>query len=926
MVPRVHVLACGVLAADLRELAGRVPAQVTLDILPGKLHNTPHDLRRRLQERIDAVSAAGGADAIAVAYGICGRGTVGLAARVVPLWIPRVHDCIALFLGSDAAYREQFTREPGTYYVTAGWVEEGMGTGGACADPQRGAWQAQHGADNAAAIESFLGSWKRNYRRAAFIDTGIGDRHHAAVAQRLAAANGWRYEELPGSHALLEALLAGAEDERILHVPPGFTTRFDAAQRRLTASPPGGSSAPLPAAATVGRGEPRSTTAATVRREGLGLGIDAGGTYTDAAIFDWGAGRVLAKAKAPTTPWDYAVGIDAALEQLPAERLRQVSMVSVSTTLATNAIVEGRGQKVGLLLLPPLDDEDIEGHIHHRPVRVVRGRMGIDGAPRAPVDADEIRRVAAELTSSEGVRAFAVAGYASHVNPAHELEVMDLLRRATGLAATGGHEVSSIRNYRVRAETAALNARIVPCLRDLMERLRACLDGRGIGAPLLVVRSDGSLMSLAMARERPVETLLSGPAASVAGARHLCELPEALVIDIGGTTSDTAVLHAGRVRTDPDGATVGHWRTHVRALAVRTLGLGGDSEVRLERHGWQVGPRRATPLCRLGENAPSAAVDRCLAWMEAHRAALTEPAAWTVYARLPTTLPPDARLPPRARVILDALSRGPACGQELVGIAGCLRPAFLDIEPLVEGQQVRSFGFTPTDALHLLGRMAFWDAGTARRFAALLGERAGLDGEATARAVLEAVVRRVARELLMARLSDLTGSRSTDGEHGFVARALLERGLGEKRDDLGVDLRLGRPVIGIGAPAGFFLPEACFRLHTEAVIPADGDVANAIGAIVSGVCVERSAEIRVDERGAYHVAGLPGAPSFGELPAAQAYAETALRAMVADLARQAGAAAPEVSLAARDRVTTVGDGEDLFIGRVLVARATGLPG
>jgi N-methylhydantoinase A/oxoprolinase/acetone carboxylase beta subunit len=248
------------------------------------------------------------------------------------------------------------------------------------------------------------------------------------------------------------------------------------------------------------------------------------------------------------------------------------------------------------------------------------------------------------------------------------------------------------------------------------------------------------------------------------------------------------------------------------------------------------------------------------------------------------------------------------------------------LPPLVEGQQVRSFGFTPTDALHLLGRMAFWDAGTARRFAALLGERAGLDGEATARAVLEAVVRRVARELLMARLSDLTGSRSTDGEHGFVARALLERGLGEKRDDLGVDLRLGRPVIGIGAPAGFFLPEACFRLHTEAVIPADGDVANAIGAIVSGVCVERSAEIRVDERGAYHVAGLPGAPSFGELPAAQAYAETALRAMVADLARQAGAAAPEVSLAARDRVTTVGDGEDLFIGRVLVARATGLPG
>ena len=198
------------LASDLRVLAGRLPARLTLDLLPGKLHNTPHDLRRRLQERIDAVSAAGGADAIAIAYGICGRGTVGLTARTIPLWIPRVHDCIALFLGSDAAYREQVARYPGTYYVSAGWVDEGMGSGNTCGAPERQEWETRHGRENADAIETFLGSWKRNYQRAAFIDTGIGNRHCAEVARRMAADNNWKYEELQGSHDLLSALLCGA--------------------------------------------------------------------------------------------------------------------------------------------------------------------------------------------------------------------------------------------------------------------------------------------------------------------------------------------------------------------------------------------------------------------------------------------------------------------------------------------------------------------------------------------------------------------------------------------------------------------------------------------------------------------------------------------------------------------------------------------
>jgi N-methylhydantoinase A/oxoprolinase/acetone carboxylase beta subunit len=657
------------------------------------------------------------------------------------------------------------------------------------------------------------------------------------------------------------------------------------------------------------------------RRTGLGLGVDAGGTYTDAVIFDWDANRVLAKAKAPTSHQDYAIGIGAALDNLPADRLAQVRQVAVSTTLATNAIVEGRGQKVGLLLMPPEGDQDAD-RVRHQPVRVIGGRISIDGTQLQPVDPDEIARVARELAhGTEGVRAFAVTGYASHVNPVHELAAQAVIRQATGLPVTCGHEVSAIRNYRVRAETAALNARIIPCLQAFLERLRASLDEHGIHAPAMIVRSDGSLMNVATAIERPVETLLSGPAASVAGARFLCDRSDALVVDIGGTTSDTAVLHHGHARTDPDGATVGHWRTHVQALAIHTLGLGGDSEVSLDRHGWHTGPRRVTPVCRLGQAADAAMVAACLDWLEQHPPA--EPHLWPIYARLPGASAEG--LPARQQQILELLRAGPRPTGYLVHATGCLRPGFLGMDALIDRHLVCAYGFTPTDALHLLGVMTLWDASLARRYAKLLAAADASDPDALARQVVERVERQLARALLLARLADLTGSRAMDGEPGPVAKALLDRGLGATRDALDVRFALGIPVIGIGAPAAFFLPAAAARLQTEAILPPDGDVANAIGAITSGIHVERQIAITPDELGRFHVSGLTDAPTFAELDEAHAFAEQALRARVRELALQAGATEPQLTVQTEDQGAIAANGQPVFIGRTVRVRADGVP-
>src|SRR5690606_14080838 len=207
-------------------------------------------------------------------------------------------------------------------------------------------------------------------------------------------------------------------------------------------------------------------------------------------------------------------------------------------------------------------------------------------------------------TVSGTVSAFAVAGYFAVRNPAHELRVRDRLREMTGLPVTCSHELSAKLGGPRRALTTLLNARLVPVIDRLIDACQGFLSRRGIAAPMMVVRGDGALISSAKARLRPIETILSGPAASLVGARYLTGLDRAIVSDIGGTTTDIAVLEGGLPRLAEDGAVVGGHRSVVEAVALRTLGLGGDSEIAIDDRGLTaaitLGPRRILPLSLIG--------------------------------------------------------------------------------------------------------------------------------------------------------------------------------------------------------------------------------------------------------------------------------------------------------------------------------------
>jgi len=931
-VRRVQVIACGVLSADLRRVAAALGVDASMEFLPGGLHSRPNELRRRLQAAIDRASAAAPPDVIAVGYGVCGLGTAGLHARGVPLALPRVNDCIALFLGSDAAYREQFARYPGTYYVTAGWVEEKArpqddserlagGTSSAGLDFET--LVEKHGRENAEAIRYFLNSWQRNYQRAAFIDTGSAHaRRYAEIAQSMAAEFGWKYEELPGSDELLAKLLTARQSTKdILLVPPHHVTVYDPVAKGLKAVPVWESAAPEADGrhTLVFHAEDEPGSARRPPTVRLGLGIDAGGTYTDVVLYDLERPAVVRKAKALTTPWDFTVGIDNALDRLGADRLHEVDLVALSTTLATNAIVEGRGQTAALLILPPYGLFK-PADIPHRPIAVLDGRLEIDGSEIRPVDPDQVRRVVRDMVDRAGAEAFAVAGYASHANPAHEMLVREIARAETGLSVTCGHEVSETLNYRVRAATAALNARIIPCLRALIEDVRAALERRGLDAPKMMVKSDGSLMSVAAALRRPIETILSGPAASVAGASTLARLPDALVVDMGGTTTDTAVIRDGVVRTCPEGASVGGWRTHVQALDLRTLGLGGDSLIARERHELRIGPRRVAPVAWLAarEGWRPDTID----WLERHLDDFAESTsgmemlAWSGRRSDQPLSDDEAR-------ILDALAGRPLSAHELARRLGSTGWPLLLLKRLEARYLVQRCGLTPTDLLHATGRIRLWDGGAARRFAELFSRLMGLPLEAFADRVLGRVVRRLATELLKKELGEAVDADDVDASP--AARELISNAFDGGTDGYRVRLQLRRPVIGIGAPVHCFLPGAARLLETEAVIPADADVANAIGAVASSVLVHQRARLVPNESGGYSVSGLAGAPVFADFAEAHRFAVEQLVAAVRDRARRAGTSESRVQVVIEDRTAPVADGGSLFLGRRFDARLSGRP-
>jgi len=198
--------------------AAASPHVVDLKLMPFGLHDTPDELRRALQEEIDSTEE-GRFEYLALGYGLCSRGTAGLRAGSAPLVIPRAHDCITLLLGSRSRYKEEFSRHPGTYYYSPGWIERKTGEVKQANIDDAYARQTEdryrqyvekYGEDNAKFLIEQESLWVNNYTRAALIDTGVGDvESYRRFTRGVAESRGWDYVELEGDTSLLNKLASG---------------------------------------------------------------------------------------------------------------------------------------------------------------------------------------------------------------------------------------------------------------------------------------------------------------------------------------------------------------------------------------------------------------------------------------------------------------------------------------------------------------------------------------------------------------------------------------------------------------------------------------------------------------------------------------------------------------------------------------------
>ncbi len=226
---RLKCIGCEALARPIYWCAAQSPHTIDVELLRYGLHNTPADLRARLQERINAADAT--YDAMVLAYGLCGQASAGLRAQTTRVVIPRAHDCITLFLGSRVRYQHEFENHPGTYWYGQDYLErrDGSGSGlaigaGSAAESENkyAEYVAQFGKENADYLMQVMGEWQKHYDRAAFIDLGIGDASHAqAEAQATAAQRGWTFERIAGDLVLVRRLLNGDWQNDFLIVEPG---------------------------------------------------------------------------------------------------------------------------------------------------------------------------------------------------------------------------------------------------------------------------------------------------------------------------------------------------------------------------------------------------------------------------------------------------------------------------------------------------------------------------------------------------------------------------------------------------------------------------------------------------------------------------------------------------------------------------------
>jgi len=334
------------------------------------------------------------------------------------------------------------------------------------------------------------------------------------------------------------------------------------------------------------------------------VGIDVGGTTTDAVLVD--GGSVVKTAYVPTDHDNLLSCLLGALDELVKDvQTSKIERVVLSTTLITNMIAEGKTDPVALMLIPGPGANPKDYNLG-QDVTVLDGAIDYRGREIQKLNEHQIKEAAKKL-SQNGFRKVAIVGKFGQRNHIHELKAGEIVAGALpGTEVELGHKVTGQLNFPPRAATTMLTVATKQKYREFADHMIQALKQRKILAPVYILKADGGTLPLDKSVEMPVETIFSGPAASIMGVMALTPAGQtSVVVDIGGTTTDLALILSGKPLLSSKGARVDSLLTHVRAFAVKSVAIGGDSAVSVAGDCVTVGPHRDGPAQCMGGPGPT---------------------------------------------------------------------------------------------------------------------------------------------------------------------------------------------------------------------------------------------------------------------------------------------------------------------------------
>lgn len=554
-----------------------------------------------------------------------------------------------------------------------------------------------------------------------------------------------------------------------------------------------------------------------------GLGIDTGGTYTDSVIIDLDTHELLSRSKSLTTRDDLVIGIHSSLDGLDKKLLPNVSLVSLSSTLATNAVVEGKSCRVGLISIGKKAGftAPVSQYAY------VDGKFDMMGNETTELDVDAVREAMNEMRGR--VDSLVIAGYLSVRNPSHENKVRELANEILKIPVVCAHDLSSQLGFNERTNTAIINAGLIPTIIKLINAVKDTLDSFNIKAPLMIVKGDGSVMNSQTAVEKPVETILSGPAASLTGAVALTGEMNGIVIDMGGTTSDIGILNNGRPRTTENGADIEGHKTRIKAAEIDTYGVGGDSRIIVNGGEIRMLPTRSIPLCIASNRWPS--IKERLERMKDEGSKSTQD-----YSNDVNIIQEMEFFIPASNKNLNHLSKTDADFVELLKMEPRTiedASSILDIPKhsiaigeLIAKDYVTRIGLTPTDIIASQTPIETYDSDASAIAVEICSHKASVSTAEFIGRIHKIITDRISGCVMNTLLKDCDVE-----QRKFMIDQLLNR----NDAMMSINPRLNVPLIGIGAPSISWLKDVADYFGCELILPENYDVANAVGTITGSV-------------------------------------------------------------------------------------------